>query len=465
MFFRSQEITDESCTNWYFSFYDTNMQQVWVKRIPLLNDLEYRFHQFGADTLALLFVSGGKSRSTDNKFEIVRVLLNKGTFVLNKGKLQLESDVAAFGIQKGRAWLAINMKEHSGSILNIRLKQGAERTFSLGLGHLISVRWMNPDTSSFEVSAIVSRQISKKGVEYYFVCYDTAGLIKREALIGSKEGTRELNHFQVISTQPGAFLLLGSYVQGTTSSTRKNKNPDESTGFFASSVKNSVQKSINFYNFLELQNANSLLGERDIINLKKKALKKNKPLTEYSLDFPVLLQNIIRFNDQYILSAELFSPQYRTENFTDFDYYGRPYTNSYSVFDGYRFENAIVAGFDGDGRLIWDNMLEIRNLVSPELSPKVVVFPAGNEQVLCYINDGKIGSKIIRENKVVEKLDFAPIDLLYPEDKLLSETKGRLIPWYANYFLSYGYQEIKNIALESNNKRLVFYFSKVRFEK
>jgi hypothetical protein len=100
-----------------------------------------------------------------------------------------------------------------------------------------------------------------------------------------------------------------------------------------------------------------------------------------------------------------------------------------------------------------------------ELSPKVVVFPAGNDQVLCYVSDGKIGSKIITENNLVEKLDFSPIELLYPEDKLLSEMKGTLKPWYANYFLSYGYQEIKNSALESNNKRLVFYFAKLRFEK
>ena len=109
--------------------------------------------------------------------------------------------------------------------------------------------------------------------------------------------------------------------------------------------------------------------------------------------------------------------------------------------------------------------MEIRNLVSMELTPKVVIFPAGNDQVLCYLSDGKIGSKIIKENNVVEKLDFASVELLYPEDKLLSEMKGTLIPWYANYFLSYGYQEIKNIALESNNKRLVFYLTKLRFEK
>ncbi len=465
LFFRSQEVASESHVNWYFSYYDTNLQQVWVKSIPLLIDQDYRYHQNGKDTLALLFAHGGKSHSAENEFEILRIQLKKGTFVLNKGKILESEEVAAFGIDHGRAWLGINGKGQAGKILTIRLKQGTERTFPLGQGSLISVRWMKPDISFPGVTAIVSRQISKKGVETYLVRYDTAGVIKSEVLIGTPDGDRILTNFQMISTRPGAYLLLGTYGQGTSNSSQKNRNPDETTGFFVSSIRDGVQKSVSFYNFLELQSASSLLGERDIMNLKKKALKKNKPLTEYSLDFPILLHDIERFNEQNILAAEVFSPQYHTENFTDFDYYGRPYTNSYSVFDGYRFVNAIVGGVDNDGKLLWDNTLEIRNLVSSELSKKVVVFQSGIDLVLCYVSDGKIGSKIIRENNVVEKLDFAQIEMLYPDDKLLSETKGRLVPWYGNYFLSYGYQEIKNIALESNNKRLVYYFSKLRFEK
>lgn len=465
IFFRSLEVVDEFHVSWYFSFYDTNMQQVWVKSIPLLNNQDFRFHQEGVDTLAMLFVSSGKSKGKENNFEILRIVLSKGTFILNKHKLQENAEVAAFGIARGRAWLGINIPGQAGKILNIRLTQGTERMFQLGLGALISVKWMKPDSASNEVTAIVNRQISKKGFEYYLVRYDTAGLIKSEILIGGPASDRELNHFQLVSPQPGSYLLVGSYGQLTTSSSRKNRIPDESTGFFAISIRNGAQKSINFYNYLELQNASALLEDRDIMNIKRKALKKNKNLSEFSLDFPVLLHNLQRYKEQYILTAELYSPQYRTENFTDFDYYGRPYTNSYSVFDGYRFANAIVAGFNLDAKLLWDNTLEIRNLVSMELSPKVVVFPSGNDQVLCYVSDGKIGSKIITENNLVEKLDFSPIELLYPEDKLLSEMKGTLKPWYANYFLSYGYQEIKNIALESNNKRLVFYFAKLRFEK
>ncbi len=465
LFFRSQEVVDPMHVNWYFSLYDTNMQQVWVKSVPLLNEQDLIYSQTGTDTLALFFVSGGKSRSADHEFELLRVVMRKGTFILNKGMLPANAEVVSFAIRQDRAWLAINIKGQAGSIRNIRLKQGLEKSFSLGQGNMISVRWMKPDSTSEAVTAVVGRQVSKKDNEYYLVRYDTSGIIKTEILIGALSGGRELKQMDVISPQAGEYLLLGIYSDGTGTSTSKTRSADESTGFFSSTIKNGVQKSIQFFNYLELQHASSLLDERDIMSLKKKALKKNKSLGEYSLDMPVLLQGMSRFKDQYVIAAEIFAPQYHSENFTDFDYYGRPYTNSYSVFDGYRFANAIVAGFNIDGKLTWDNALEIRNIVSHELSSKVVVFQSGDDHVLCYITDGKIGSKIITESKVVEKLDFAAIDLMFPGDKLISESKGRLVPWYANYFLSYGYHEIKNISLESNNKRLVFYFSKLRFEK
>jgi hypothetical protein len=465
VFFRSQEAADEARTNWYFTCYDTNFQQLWVKSVPLYNDQDYRFHQKGSDTTALLFVHTGKTRNTENAYEILRIVPQNGTLILNTGKLEIGDVVEVFRVHKGRAWLGVNSKGLAGKIVTISLKEGINKNFALGNGSQISVLWLLPDTLSVTVSAIVSRQVSKKSIEYYLVRYDTNGLIRREVLINTQTNDRTLNRVTVTKPDNGIELLLGIYGQGVAASSQKNPSTGESTGLFGVSITNGVQKAINFYNFLELKSADAIVGENDIMALKKKALKKKKSLTEYSLDFSVLLHETIFFNDQSILTAEIYSPQYHTESFTDFDFYGRPYTNSYSVFDGYRFFNAIVAGFDTQGKLLWDNNIEIRNLVSLDLSPKVVTYPNGKELMLCYVSDGKIGSKIIQGNDVIEKLDFTTLDGLYPDDKVLAETKGLLSYWYGNYFLSYGYQEIKNIALENNNKRLVFYFSKLRFEK
>jgi len=127
--------------------------------------------------------------------------------------------------------------------------------------------------------------------------------------------------------------------------------------------------------------------------------------------------------------------------------------------------NAVVVSFNPEGKLLWDNTIEIRNIVSTELKPRVFLFSSGPELVLGYQSDGKIYSKIIRKDETIESLDFSSLELLQPADKLLSEARGRTEHWYDHFFLSSGYQEIKNISRQQDGKRFVFYFSKIRFDR
>ncbi|MCK9421182.1 MAG: hypothetical protein M0Q38_01135 [Bacteroidales bacterium] len=465
MFFRSVEVAAENQVKWYFSYYDKNLTHLWTKSLPLLNDQDYRIHQLISDTLAILFVHTGKPRSDATDFKILRISLTKGTFILNDGKLPENGEIAAFGIRMDNAWFGINFKVNVGQIGYLRMSTGLLKTFPSGIGAQINIQWIRPDSLGDHVSAIVSRKVSKKTTEYYLVRYDSTGKIQREIPINTNNTGQELNHFQYIEEQPGREMIMGSYGQETGSVNQKNRVAEEMTGLFSGSVVNNSLKAFSFYNFLEMKNVNALVDEREMLNLRKKSSKKNKALNEFSVDFSLLLHEIITWKNQYILISEIYSPQYHTESFTEFDYYGRPYSNNYSVFDGYRYLNAVVTAFDEDGKLLWDNVLEIRNLVSFDLNTKVSAFFNGNDIMLCYLSDGKIGSKIIHEDKVIEKPVFASLEMLYPEDKLLSESKERILPWYGNYFIAYGYQEIKNIALSGNNKRMVFYFSKVRFDK
>jgi len=466
LFFKSLELIDENRTRWYFSFYNKDLQSLWVKSIPILSSLDFRFSSIKNDTLTMLFVNSGKNKVTDPAFQIVRLILKSETFIINSGILPSNTEVRYFETEHGNVWLGLQAKNDVGQLLFINLNKGRRQNFPLGKGSYITLRWLSVDSTGITIKAIVSRQISKKNWEHYLVRYDSLGNIKNETLINAGNTGYNFTNFQMVQKEGGGDMILGAYsLPSSATSGQKMKVAEESSGLFSCSFENGRQKQTLFTNYLELKSVNNLLSEKDIFSLKKKALKKNKNIGEFSLDFTMLLHKIIRHNDAYILLAEFYYPQYRTESYTDFDYYGRPYSNSYSIFDGYRYTNAIVAAYDFDGKLLWDNAMEIRNLVSFELDPKITLFPSGDEYVLSYLSDGKIGSKIIRENTVVEKLDFSPVDLLYSEDKLLAESRSRLVHWYSNYFLCYGYQEIKNIALEKNNKRLVFYLNKIRFER
>ena len=110
-------------------------------------------------------------------------------------------------------------------------------------------------------------------------------------------------------------------------------------------------------------------------------------------------------------------------------------------------------------------IMEFKDMISSDLNPKVVTRFHGDTMLLAYYTGGKIASKVIHNEETTGKIEFSLLESKYPDDKLITETRSGLVPWYDNFFLCYGFQEIKNVALESNNKRFVFQLTKVKFEE
>ena len=60
LFFQSIEVTTDYSTRWYFTFYDRNLQKIWVKSAPILSSLHYRDVAVREDTF---YLYGGQSLS------------------------------------------------------------------------------------------------------------------------------------------------------------------------------------------------------------------------------------------------------------------------------------------------------------------------------------------------------------------------------------------------------------------
>ncbi|MEI7490199.1 MAG: hypothetical protein WCK92_02285 [Bacteroidota bacterium] len=465
VFFKSVEIADNLRVKWYFSFYDQNLKQLWVKSFPVLNDLDFRFKTFSGDTLILVFVYKGKMKSEDQPLEIVRIALNKGNFIPNITKVPANSEPVFFNILGRNAFLALNHKTGQAAIEILDLKSNHSKGFLVDPQAEAAFRWFGTDSITGSLKAVVSKAISKKETGHWYQVFDTTGKVLNSVNLSTINNDREFSGFEAVSNQKGEEMVIGTYRLKNSGSGQKNKPITESTGIFTSLLQQGNQKNLNFVNFLQLKSINSLLSAKDLLDLKKKALKKNKNIAEYSVDFNVLQDEPFEQDGRIIQVSEVYFPQYHVENFTDFDFYGRPYTNSYSTFDGYRFTGALITAYDPEGMLLWDNALEINELISPELSPKVVVKVMGDKLLLAFCAAGKIGSKIIHNSETSGKLEFSLLESKYPDDKLLSETKSGLQGWYDDFFLCYGFQEIKNVAIETNNKRLVFYLTKIKFEE
>lgn len=464
IFYKSVENADPQHVKWYFSLYDKDLRQVWVKSFPLLMDLDYRFSRFTGDTLYLVFVYKGKLKSEDQPIEIIRIAIHKGNFIPNLSKVPANTEPVFFQVLGRNAFLALNQKSGQAAVEILDLRSNHTKGFLVDQQFPASFRWFAADSASFSLKAIVTKMISKKEAEHWYQVFDTTGQVRSAVKISTINDDREFTGFRAVPNGKGDDLVIGTYrLRG--GSSQKNKEQDESTGIFTSLISSGVQKNLNFYNFLELKNINSFLSAKDLMDLKKKALKKNKNIGEFSVDFSVFTDEPIRKDGNFILVTEVYYNQYHVENFTDFDFYGRPFTNSYSVFDGYRFTGAMVTSYNSEGQMLWDNTLEIRDLVAGDLSPKVVALSLDEKLLLAYCAGGKIGSKIIRKEEVTGNLELSKLESKYPDDKLVSETRSGISAWYDKYFLCYGFQEIKNVALESNNKRFVFYLTKVRFEE
>ena len=462
LFYKSVEVTPDNSTRWYFTFYDRNLQKSWVKSAPILSSLDYRDVATGEDTLYFYFETNKKNKNKEVEFQILSVLLQTGSFILNNGKTPESGTMVSFEVIRRQAYIGINNENNEPAILIMDLPTGKPSLVPLMPGEPSSLVRCSIDPADLMINALIYKQLSKNNNVLFLCRYLSDGKKVFESQVSNKNSGRDFIHTSEIDISNTETLIAGTY---TVASAGKKSKEIESTGVFISPFISSIQESMNFYNFLDFKNISQLLSENDILSLRKKSMKKSRSDQEYSLDFSLLLHDILPWNNQFIVAAEAYNPQYHTESFTDYDFYGRPYTNSYSVFDGYRFTGIILASFDKEGKLIWDNAMKLRNVLSLKLEPKVTLYPSGNELILTYFSEGKVACRIIDKDKTIEKTSFSELELMTANDKLLAESGSIMVHWFDEYFLCWGYQEIRDISIGGNDKRMVFFCNKVRFDR
>ena len=464
LFYKSVETAPENKVKWYFSLYDKNLQPIWTRGVPLAGDADFRERHGNGDTLSLFFQTAEPGKAASNTFQLLRVLVRKGGFILNNGVLPDQATLSAFTVTGQRCFAGLNIRNEQARLMILDLPTGKQEFVTITGGTHTSFAGLEADEGDQMLTAVIRKQLAKRYWDHYLFRIKSDGTILGETLISPGTPDRQLADPKICSILGSEKFIGGSYVLTSSLTDQQQKQGStKSTGLFAARFSGLIQQRSSFNNYLDLQSAGDLLSEREMMALRKKAMKKNRILPEYSADLNILIHDIIRHDDQFIVLGETYYLQFHTESFTDFDYYGRPYSNSYSVFDGYRFTNAIAAAYDASGKLLWDHSMPIRNLLSREPDPKVSLTFIGDAAVLCYLSDGKIGYKVIRGGETVEKMDYTDVELSLSDDRLVSETRSCMVHWYDNYFLCYGYQEIKNLSTQGNETKTVFYCNKVQF--
>ena len=218
---------------------------------------------------------------------------------------------------------------------------------------------------------------------------------------------------------------------------------------------------MNYYNFLEFNNLRAGVSARDFYRLQK---KKVREAPEYSLNYELLVHEPIVHDSTLVILMEAFYPEFRTVSDISYDYWGRPVTQTYTVFDGYRIFNAILAGFNYNGELAWDNSLELNLAPAGQLLKRSSYFFDGDPSLIFY-NDGyRINYRIYIENTELEGFSKMDLETLKSGDKITAVGFNTMSSWYGPYFMAYGYHTILNNLVSDKNERTVFYINKIALD-
>ncbi len=258
----------------------------------------------------------------------------------------------------------------------------------------------------------------------------------------------------------------GSFYQGTA---------DYSQGIYISKLQNGEQNYLKYYSFTDFRNFFQFMGQKQRERMESRISRRKSQGRDLRLQYRLLVHDIIERNGQYVMIAEAYYPEYRTNYNSMYPgpmgwgygygaWGGMPYNRNMPIFDGWVYTHAVIAGFDRQGNLVWDNSFEISDVKTFSLREKVKVSFDNENIMLAYNHNGELKSKVIRGNEVVEAKENIPVTTEYKGDRVRKSQADEVEYWYGNNFLAWGYQKIRNDSNEQvKGRRNVFYFTKVGF--
>lgn len=466
LLFYKTTVSEDMYNFWVFILYNKMLNETWKQDIPLFENMAYADHVLSGNTLYCFYHDPEKKKSADYNFQLAKIDLVKGSYELFSGLLPLESKFVDFKVIDNTVIVGLNINEDRSGVYTFNTASREIVTQYEIIDHESRLESLNIDRSR-KTCQVIFNVYEDKSVHYLLMYeFDLSG----QELMAMKilpETGKKFNTGRIATVSGGVRLIFGTYglTKGYTIDS-KDYFIKESTGFYTVNISDPDNLVLRHQNFLDLENMTGYLKSKEYQLAKKKAEKKSDDdgWEKYSVSYDMLLHDPIERDSLFYFIGEAFYEDYHTVTNTYYDYYGRAVPVSYSVFDGYRYFNAFISCYDYSGNKLWDNGMEIFNILSFELRKRVCVYFAGDEVVLAYNRDGKISYKIIKGPKTIDGVESFPLETTYVNDKVIEDTKSNLVHWYDHYFLAYGFETIRNNALGDKSKRTVFYINKVAFQ-
>ncbi len=496
LFYPTIEESGKDSVSWSFYLLDRNFQKIWQQRIPLREDVSFLKSIYRNNCLYLLFHD--TKRNDKGNISVFFFIPSKQILTEHHSDIPYKADIVDFEVLNDLIFIGYNEKKSKPGLIAFSLIDGQKRNFEISAEDDALLLDVAVDSIYKGVYATYKVQKTATRNNLYINKYDLSSALRSTTTFEGEVEKRIINSAEYIPLSDTQGLVAGCYGYSNrgrrtydyyndyynyyyynslynrpyTYDANKDNTP-VSDGYFSSLVGGSSPPALKYYNFVDFNNALKITSDMDILRLRRRNEKKEKTgLTgedntvdddNNSLNYRILMHSIIASDGKFLLLGETYYPEYHTMTQMVYDYYGRAFPSTYSVFDGFRYCNAFLAAFDSSGVKVWDNGMEMRDILTTYLNHKMNYIFDGDEMTLFYNANGKLAVKTIKGPETVEHTEYVTIAPKRQTDEVTSEYLGTMEHWYGKYFLASGYETIRNNFL-TENKRNVFYLNKMAFE-
>ena len=440
---KKEEYFGDAAETWTFVHHNPDLKETW--RTTHAVDFGYRAVRYfqSKGVLYWLFAEA----ETDH-IQILRIDLTNGETDLTKGRTLTQLDVQHFKMLGNTAYL--------GGIYHGRPVALAFSLFDRSVKVLPGLYTNNAEINNLEIDEanqrvnVVVYTFKKSKCQFEIKTYASDHKLLKSIKLNNERNS--LISGKIIPINSENALLVGNYSQGCT---------QYSQGLYFSKLNDHETATMHYVEFSELENFFNYLKPKRKQRMLERIGKRKEIGKEIKLRYRMLVHNILKTNNEFVLVAEVFYPQYRISNNINDIGVGISRTFNVKNGDGYRYTHALVCGFNAEGKLLWDNCFGIKDLASNDLMEMVQVSQQGDKLVLAYPQDGEIHTEVIERNKVVKTPENFKIKTNSDAEKILYNEDAMLTAWYDTYFLAYGIQKISS---DGNRTREVFYLNKIHYK-
>lgn len=454
------ELSSSQTAKWTFAHFDTLFVNKWKVKATTIRLLEPITQFVDKNYIAVFFNYQGKKKPKVSNQIVLVNLKNINIEVIDIPHSESKFPKSVLARDNFLYYSLVQKDKEFFYYYNLSSKQ--HKAVNVLSGEDFSSREIKMNNKNPYLLGVVST--SKRNNNIYKIDLDSLGEVKSSLKI-DVPSTYFINNVQSHSVGEDSLLILGNYINSSEKSiTAINLfSYDEiNSGVYSVLIVNDIVEKLNFYNYVNMENIYRYMTDKNVSRIKKKVGDDSKD--SYSLNLRLISQDIKMFDSTVILLNEAYYAEYRTEENFSYDYYGRPFPTNRTVFDGYRYTNALICGFDLSGKLIWDNNFALNSILTYNLKARTSFFKDSTDIIMGYNQNGDIVSTIIDGNKILQAPEYLKVETISSSDFVIGNEKSELIHWYDNYFLATGYQRIRNNKKRTRGVQNTFYIIKMSYD-